>query len=107
MTEYKSIKNTKGQYEKVAVEIPPEPPSIPPVSNDDLCIDTLLKSSLGAIDRLLKLIWTDVSHGSIDRATVQNLKDVVSMLLELKKKEQDMLDMLPDADLKKLAEDVD
>lgn len=100
MTQYKTIKNSRGEFEKVPV-VEPAPAPLP--TGDDIAIDDLLKSGLGAIDRLLKVIWTQISTGAIDRATVQNLKDCVSMLLELKKKEQEFLDGLPDSDLAKLA----
>lgn len=104
MPEYKTIKNSRGEYEKVPVEAPaPAPtPSLP--NGDDISIDGLLKSGLGAIERLLKILWKDISAGSPDRATVQNLKDCVAMLLELKKKEDDLLDKLSNSELEKLTD---
>ncbi len=62
-------------------------------------IDDLMKKGLYALDLIIKDILTQVSGHTYDRETVQNLKDAMTMLHELKKKEQELIDNLSDEQL--------
>lgn len=80
--------------------------ALPPISiespAEDISIDNLIGRGLVALDRLMKVIMTDISTGLPNRDTVQNLKDCMAMLHSLKEKEKDFLDNLSDDELEKL-----
>lgn len=82
---------------------PLKTPPAPEDKSDDLSIDSLLADGLVAINRLMKSIMQDISAGTPDRDTVQNLKDVMAMLRDLKKDEQGILDNLSTEELERLA----
>ena len=87
----------------VAASEPP-PPTMAPVPDDSqLSIDDGLKKGLQAVllivDRCLKEARTDLP----DRETVQSLKDAMSILHELKKKEAEILEQLSDEELREIA----
>jgi hypothetical protein len=82
----------------------PPPPAMAPVPDDSqLSIDDGLKKGLQAvlliIDRCLKAARTDLP----DRETVQSLKDAMSILHDLKKKEAEILEQLSDEELREIA----
>jgi hypothetical protein len=66
-------------------------------------IDELLKRGLSNISKMMKIISEQATEGTFDRDTVQNLKDLMTMLKDLKKQQQDLLDTMSDAELEKLA----
>lgn len=79
-----SLKDESGAYEKRA---------------PDLSIDSLLKRSLETVDLILLAISQQAKTGSFDRNSVMSLKDCVTMLLEFKKKESEILEELSDEQL--------
>lgn len=102
-------KNENGVYIKEPkAESEPHPEgTTPPYSQKslipaDLSIDDLMKSGLENIWGIMRAIKVDVGTGLPSRETVQNLKDVMTMLHELKKKEKELLDNLSDEELEEL-----
>lgn len=89
-------KNASGQYERVAA---PEPEPVP--VRTDVSIDSLLNKGLLAIERTMKHIVERSVHGVLERQDVQNLKDLMSLLQELKASEKDILDKMSDEELEK------
>ena len=51
----------------------------------------------------MRSITAEVNMGTASRETVQNLKDIMTLLLELKKKEKEFLDDMTDDELERLA----
>lgn len=95
-------KDENGIYVKVT----PKPPAPVPQgleSDRGTSIDTLLGKGLYSLDLLMKNILEQISSHTYDRETIMNLKDAMSMLHELKKREQDLVDNLSDDDLEALA----
>ncbi len=91
------IKDINGVYVKEEQQ-PKEVASV----DIDISIDDLLKKGLLAIERTMKAILADTATGNPSRESIMNLKDVVQMLRDLKKHEQDLLkDMTPE-ELEKL-----
>lgn len=96
-----SVKDDNGLYVK-SVE--------PRVSNEDLnvspdevSIDTLLKDGLLAIHIIIKKVVVESKKEGIpEREYVQTLKDCMTMLHELKKKEQELLETITVEELEKL-----
>lgn len=97
-------KNADGVYEKLPVEktvsSTVEPSDIIPAN---LSIDDLMRQGLENIYGIIRAIKVDVGSGAPSRETVMNLKDVMTMLRDLKKEERDLLDDLTDEELEKLA----
>lgn len=92
------VKDENGQYVRQAAA-PLEETSM--VSPRGLSIDELLQKGLYGCDLLLKSILQNITSHTYERDTVQNLKDVMSMLHELKKQEAALLEDLSDEELKK------
>lgn len=76
------------------------PTSVPDTDNGDIAIDDLLKAGLQNIKGAMKAVSSDINTGMPSRETIQNLKDLMSMLKELKKDEKDLLDSMTDDQLK-------
>lgn len=95
-------KDENGIYQKI--EAAPQAIQETEGNGDDgnISIDDLLKKGLLAIKRAMKSVLAEVSAGSPSRETIQNLKDLMAMLKELKKEEKDILDNLSDEELEKL-----
>ncbi len=94
------LKDENGIYVKEPVSRP-----APDQPDPDLSIDGLLKKGLLGIDRSLKYILEEITAGKVDRETTGVLKDCMTMLHELKKKEKEILDSLSDEELEKLISD--
>lgn len=97
------VKDSKGSFlpplPPVKVEAPKEE-AIP----DTISIDNMLNTSLTSLYRILRHINGEISSpAGPTRETIQNLKDVMTMLHELKKKEQDLLNEISDEELEKLS----
>lgn len=67
----------------------------------DLDIASMRKRGLAAIDRLMRCITSDISSGNPARETVQNLKDAMTMLNDLKDIEDQALEELSEEELEK------
>jgi len=65
----------------------------------DLSIDDLLNRGIQDIYGIMRAIRVDIGTGMPSRNTVMNLKDCLTMLAELKSKEQDLLDNMTDDEL--------
>lgn len=85
----------------------PSPPVESPKEDavpDTISIDSMLNASLTSLYRILRHINGEISSpAGPTRETIQNLKDVMTMLHELKKKEQDLLDDISDEELEKMS----
>jgi hypothetical protein len=97
-------KDSNGAYITEQVS-PPGPAPLPSDVITDISIDSLLNRGLRAIYGLMRAIETDIGTGAPSRETVQNLKDALGMLKDLKKDEKDLLDELSDEQLEKMAND--
>lgn len=97
------IKDTTGSF------LPPSRPVYVEIIKDALVpdtisIDNMLNTSLTSLYRILRHINGEISSpAGPTRETIQNLKDVMTMLHELKKKEQDLLNEISDEELEKLS----
>ncbi len=56
----------------------------------------MMQRGLAAIDRLMRVITSDISTGTPSRETVMNLKDAMSMLESLKRREEELMANLSD-----------
>lgn len=99
------FKNDNGVYVREPAKNEPAPLTSPQatpketIKDDDISIDELFKRGLLAIHRLMSLINQEIVMGMPERDTVANLKDCMSMLETLKKREQDLLDKMSDDEL--------
>ncbi len=98
------IDPTKESIVEKALESP-KPANIPEPSTLDLSIDEMLKSGLKQIYKLLRVISDDITSRTFTRETVQNLKDCMTMLHDLKQKEDEVLDTLSQEDLEKIVKE--
>ncbi len=67
-----------------------------------LSIDELMRQGLEAIEQAMIYTKQAIKVGDFDRETIGNLKDLMTMLRDLKKEERDILDNLSTEDLEKL-----
>lgn len=95
-------KDENGIYLPQPKTAVPPTSSSPPALIEDLSIDDLLKRGLRALYGAMRAIEVDIGSGLPARETIQNLKDVMSMLKELKKDEKDLLSDLTDDELSKM-----
>lgn len=68
----------------------------------NLSIDEQLGMGLEAISYIIVDIHHKAKHDQWEREDIQNLKDVMTMLSDLKKKEADLLEQLSDEEVQKL-----
>ena len=74
------------------------------VQSKDLSIDALMRQGLEAIHGVMKACLFETKSGFVpSRECVQNLKDAMSMLQELKKQEQEIIEELSYEELEKAA----
>lgn len=92
------VKDENGQFVRVFPVAEPEAPKALE-SARGASIDELLGKGLYALDLLVKSLLEQISSHSYDRETIINLKDAMSMLHELKKKEKDLLDGMTEDEL--------
>ncbi len=74
------------------------------IQGKDLSIDTLMQEGLATLHDVIKACRREASNGNPSRESVQNLKDAMYMLHQLKEKEQEILEDMSDEDLAKVAE---
>lgn len=86
---------------KAAAKSALEPVKVESPSTDPDSIDDLLKRGIRVIYNLMRVIEGEVLGGNPDRETIQNLKDIMTMLKDLKKEEKDLLSELSDEELSK------
>jgi hypothetical protein len=74
---------------------------VPTIKEEGLTtdIDSLLNQGLKNISRMMNVISTQAGLETFDRSTVQNLKDLMAMLGDLKQKETDLLAEMSDEEL--------
>lgn len=85
-----------------------KPSTIPAGPDVDVSIDTLMQKTLIGIDRALTCTLREInaSAGTAltpSRECIMNLKDCLGMLVDLKEREKEMLDNLPDEELERLS----
>lgn len=68
----------------------------------DISIDKLINNGLLALQKSMNFILHSVTAQGPTRESIQNLKDVMSMLHELKEKETELLKDLSEDELRKL-----
>lgn len=73
------------------------------IQGKDLSIDALMQEGLATLHDVMKACRREASNGSPSRESVQNLKDAMAMLHQLKEKESEILDELSDAELEEAA----
>lgn len=73
-------------------------------SPPDLSIDGLMLQGLEAIHGTMKAILRDTRSGIPSRESVQNLKDCMSMLADLKEREADVMDKMSNEELEKVVD---
>lgn len=96
------IKDENGHYMR---PLPPKPEQEATGPAGDISIDDLLEKGLYMLHLLMKSIQTQISTHTYDRDTIMNLKDTMSMLHELKKREKELLDKLSEAELADLVKE--
>lgn len=96
-----SVKDENGQYIK-ADPSPTQPEAETPPA--ELSIDELRRRGLAAVGRVIKIVNERTISYSHSREDVQNLKDCLLMLHDLKDLEDEALKKLSEEELRKLAE---
>lgn len=81
-------------------EAPPKSPAEPNTDSIDQC----LEKALDGLRCLVVNLRASIIAGNTDRETVQGLKDVITLLMALRDHEKELLENLPDDELRKLAE---
>ncbi len=95
MTTYDNVKRTLVVKEQVKDDSPPS-----------ISIDNTIRDCLICVKRIVTKITEDTAGGRMPpRETVQTLKDCLTMLMEAKKKEHEILDTLSETDLQKMLQD--
>lgn len=74
------------------------------IQGRDLSIDGLMQEGLAALHGIMTACRREAANGNPSRESVQNLKDAMSMLHQLKEKEAEILETLTDEELAKAAE---
>ncbi len=83
------------------IYIPSRPAPKDPILNHS-SIDDLVNVGLQNIRKAMAAITKELNLPVIERNTIMNLKDLMSMLRELKKDEKDLLDGLTDEQLERI-----
>jgi hypothetical protein len=79
----------------------PEPVHIP----NDASIDDLLVAGVRSIRMALISVGEEINTGAFSRDAIQNLKDLMVMLKDLKKEEKAALQSLTDKELEEMIEE--
>ncbi len=74
------------------------------VQGKDLSIDSLMQEGLAALHGVMKACRREAANGNPSRESVQNLKDAMAMLHQLKEKEKEILESMTDEELAKLSD---
>lgn len=74
------------------------------VQAKDLSIDGLMKEGLAALHGVMTACRREAANGNPSRESVQNLKDAMTMLHQLKEQEKDLLESMSDEELAKASE---
>lgn len=90
------VKDVNGAYLPIA-------PTPPIASTNAKSIDDLLVIGKAGVERLLGLIVSNITAGSCDRETAQVLKDCLSILHDLKAREDELFDTMSEEDLERAA----
>lgn len=93
-----STKDDTGTYELTL----PAPIKVVEQTISEISIDNLMNAGLQNIQGAMRAVTTDVGTGMPSRETIQNLKDLMGLLRDLKKDEQDLLTDLSEEQLEKL-----
>ena len=75
------------------------------VQGKDLSIDSLMQEGLAAIHGVMQACRREAANGNPSRGSVQNLKDAMAMLHQLKEKEAEILEHLTDEELEAKAKE--
>jgi hypothetical protein len=84
---------------------PPPPLRAPTPDDSQLNIDAGLKNGLRAVLLIVDTCLKEARTGLPERDTVQSLKDAMSILHELRKKEAEILEELSDEELNSLVKE--
>lgn len=100
-----SSKDDNGAYQKAPeTTSAPVPSARPPSTPDSDSIDGMLKTGLSAVYRALRVIHGNISTGVVDRVDIQSLKDIISILRDLKQDEASILEGMSDEELREHAQ---
>lgn len=95
------VRNEDGTSSKVLETKKSSEPK-PIVDEPERSIDELLNRGLMSIGRTMVTLTGMINAGNVDREVIGCLKDCMTMLHELKKKEKELLEGLSDEELDKL-----
>lgn len=73
-----------------------------PESTEEISIDSLMTDGLIALRGVIKSCKREAANCTPSRESVQNLKDAMTMLHQLKEKETEILDSLSDEELEEM-----
>lgn len=91
--------------EAVAATAPPKDGLAPLPDDSQLSIDSMQKDGLRAIYGVMRACLAESRLPQPSREAVQNLKDVLVLLRELKELEEDVAEKLSDEELERLADE--
>lgn len=94
-----AVKDSNGVYVKTSPVLPAPTTEL---MHTDVSIDQLMSNGLLAIQRIITCVLKETSLGEPSRESVMNLKDCMTMLHELKKKEAELLENMTDDELERL-----
>ena len=101
-----SRKIPSGTKDENGIYTPKPKASAVDADNVDISIDDLLKVSLQIIKKAMKAVSDDVNTGNPSRESIMNLKDLMSILKDLKKEEKEFLSSLSDEELAHLGNNI-
>lgn len=78
------------------------PLPLEPEMKETTDLDTIMHLGVRNLSKMMNSITKSVNGSVWDRETVQNLKDIMAMLSDLKKREQDLLDSMSDEQLEEI-----
>ncbi len=94
-------KDENGMYIK---EEPPKTAAPPPaLTVQDVLLDDILKRQLTALSRVTRQLVLSATAGYMTKDEIQSLATCIKVTMELKMKENELLEALTDEDLEKIA----
>lgn len=91
-------KDENGIFSKIP-QAPKQEADEPEISHEGISVDRISWCGLRNIKGIMDAITCEVGSKTFTRETVQNLKDVMALLRDLKKDERDYLASLKDEEL--------
>lgn len=96
------VKNADGSYAKVPpAETPGAPPTVKEEPKADADLDNLLSKCLIILDREVRHLMM-LSMEKLNKDNAHSLREHTKLIMDLKKREKELLDDLPEGELEKL-----